>query len=238
MINLTYLPKLIYFLVYIFFYLISTELAISQSLRNEILLDLENGLNKRDFGMIKKYFEGKEIQKIEDDYTKIIKDFPNSKWTIKNKNNKNYADINIKGSKVVNGKEFILESNFDYYYSLNNGKIKNGIIKNHLTTIRSDKNFLDINFSIPNNVLTGKNYDIDIIINNPLEENVIAGGIKRHQIDSIIQQPIKLEPLVSGGIFKVTRAPAISGIQVWSGIIAHKKGMISFTKTVNIINEN
>ena len=238
MINSHYLPKLKYFLVYIFFYLISAELAISQSLTNKVLLDLENGLNKRDFGIIKKYFEEKESKKIEDDFTKIIKDFPNSKWTIKNQKDKDYADIAISGSKIVNGKEFILESNFNYYYSLNNGKIKNGLIKNHLTTIRSDKNSLDINFSIPNNVLTGANYDIDIIINNPLEENAIAGGIKSHQVDSIIKQTIELEPLVSGGIFKVTRAPAIPGIQVWTGIIAHKEGMISFTKTVNIIKEN
>ncbi len=237
MINLTYLPKLKYFLVYIFFYLISTEFAISQSLKNEVLLDLENSLNKRDFGVIKKYFEKKESTKIENDFTKIIKEFPNSKWTIKNKEDKDYADINISGSKIVNGKQFILESNFAYYYSLSNGKIKNGIIKNHLTTIRSDGNALDINFSIPNNVLTGSNYDIDIIINNPLEENVIAGGIKSHQVDSIIQQTIKLEPLVSGGIFRVTRAPSKPGIQVWSGIIAHKEGMISFTKTVNIIKD-
>ena len=238
MINLTDLPKLKCFLVYIFFYLISAELAISQSLTNKIFLDLENGLNKRDFGVIKKYFEEKESQQIKDDFTKIIKDFPNSKWTIKNKTDKDFADINISGSKVVNGQEFILKSTFNYYYSISNGKIKNGLIKNHLTTIRSDKNLLDINFSIPDKVLTGANYDVDIIVNNPLDNNAIAGGIKSHQVGSIIQNPIKLEPLVSGGIFRVTRAPSIAGMQVWSGIIAHPEGMISFTKTVNIINEN
>tara|TARA_B100000927_G_scaffold152455_1_gene122892 strand:- start:79 stop:792 length:714 start_codon:yes stop_codon:yes gene_type:complete len=232
--NLTYLAKLKFFLVYIFFYLISTELAIGQVITKEILLNLENGLNKRDFTVIKKYFNEKESQKINNRFSKIIKDFPNSKWTIQ-KNNIDYADINISGSKIINGKEFIFQSDFQYFYSLENGKIKNGHIKNQLTTIRNDNNALDINFSIPNTVLTGTNYDIDIIVNNPLQENVIAGGIKSHEVDTIIKQTVKLEPLVSGGIFKVTRAPTKPGIQVWSGIIAHPEGLISFTKTVNIV---
>ncbi len=237
MIYLTYLKKFKIFFIYIFFYLISAEFAISQSQTNKILSDLENGLNKRDFGVIKKYFGETESKKIKESFANLIKEFPNAKWTIKNNNNKDYADINISGSKFVNGKIFILKSNFNYHYLLKNGKIENGIIKSHLTTIRNDKNLIDINFSIPNNVLTGTNYDIDIIVNNPLENDLIAGGIKAHQVDSIIKPTIKLEPLVSGGIFKVTRAPVKPGMQIWSGIIAHPKGLISFTKTVSIIKE-
>ena len=53
----------------------------------------------------------------------------------------------------------------------------------------------------------------------------------------LIQPKIKLEPLVSGGIFKITRAPTKPGTQIWTGIIAHPEGLISFTKTVNIIQE-
>ena len=237
MIKFNYLKKVKIFLVYTFFYLISTELAIGQSLTNEIFLDLENGLNKGDFKIIKKYFSNKESTKINTRFSKIINDFPNLKWSIKNNLGKDYANVEILGSKFINGKEFILESKFNYYYSFNNGRIENGLIKNHLTTIRNDKNSLDINFVIPNNVLTGSKYDIDIIINKPLEDIVIAGGIKSHQVDSIIEQSIQLEPLVSGGIFKVTRAPAKPGIQIWSGVIAHPDGLISFTKSVNIIEE-
>ena len=236
-----YFKKVKFLVVYTFFYLISAELAIGQSLSNEILLNLENGLNKRDFGVIQKYFEEKESIKIKNRYSKLIKDFPNSQWEIENKRSikleKDYANVKISGSKIINGKEFILESNFNYYYSLRNGRIQNGLIKNHLTTIRNDKDLLDITFSIPNNVLTGSQYDIDIIIKKPLEDNIIAGGIKSHQIDSIIKESIKLEPLVSGGIFKVTRAPSKPGIQIWSGIIAHPEGLISFTKTVNILED-
>ena len=51
-----YFKKVKFLVVYTFFYLISAELAIGQSLSSQILLNLENGLNKRDFGVIQKYF--------------------------------------------------------------------------------------------------------------------------------------------------------------------------------------
>ena len=75
----------------------------------------------------------------------------------------------------------------------------------------------------------------DIILTEPLDNLIIAGGIKSHQDESYFKQEISIEPLASGGIFKMTRAPSEPGTQVWSGIIVHPKGMISFTKSVEIV---
>ena len=66
---------------------------------------------------------------------------------------------------------------------------------------------------------------------------IIAGAIKPHQVNSFFEQELLLEPLVSGGIFKVTRAPSKPGIQIWSGIIAHPEGIITFTKSINIVDD-
>ena len=118
-----------------------------------------------------------------------------------------------------------------------NNKIKDGNIKNLLTTIRNDQNKIDIIFKIPEKVLTGTKYDIDIILNEPLGDVIIAGGIKSHQEESYLKQEIRIEPLASGGIFKMTRAPSKPGTQIWSGIIVHPKGTISFTKSVDIVEK-
>ena len=131
----------------------------------------------------------------------------------------------------------MLESDFDYLFSIVNGKINEGIIKNLFTTIRNDENKIDISFKIPDKVLTGSKYDIDIILNKPLEEVIIAGSIKPHQVNSLFEQEISLEPLPSGGVFKMTRAPSKPGIQIWSGIIVHPDGIITFTKSVEIVDE-
>ena len=227
--------------LYLFIYLIIPYSAITQTLKGDFIRNLENSLNKRDFEFIRKNFRNDENQNIPKQFSKIVTDFPDSKWKIKrlksNIPNKEIFRIKVSGKKIVNGEMHILESEFDYIFSLLNGKIDEGIIKNLLTTIRNDNNKIDISFKIPNKVLTGSKYDIDIILNKPLEEVIIAGAIKPHQVKSFFEQEILLEPLASGGIFKMTRAPSKPGIQIWSGIIAHPEGMITFTKSIEVVDE-
>ena len=74
-------------------------------------------------------------------------------------------------------------------------------------------------------------------MNEPLGDVIIAGGIKSHQEESFLAQEINIQPLASGGIFKVTRAPTEPGKAIWSGIIVHPEGMISFTKSVEIVDQ-
>ena len=226
---------------YLFIYLIIPHPAITQVLKVDFLKNLENSLNTRDLEFIRKNFKNDEDQNIIKKFSKIINDFPDSKWTIKKLKsdipNKNILRIKVSGEKIIDREIHILESNFDYLFSITNGKIGEGIIKNLFTTIRNDDKKIDINFKIPDKVLTGSKYDIDIILNKPLEEVIIAGAIKPHQINSFFEQEILLEPLVSGGIFKMTRAPSKPGIQIWSGIIAHPEGIITFTKSIDVVDK-
>ena len=227
--------------LYLFIYLIIPNSAITQTLKVNLVKNLENSLNARDLEFIRKHFRNDENQNITKQFSKIINDFPDSKWKIKRLKseipNKDIFRIKVSGKKIVNGEIHLLESNFDYFFSIINGKIDEGIIKNLFTTIRNDNKNLDISFKIPDKVLTGSKYDIDIILNKPLEEVIIAGAIKPHQVNSLFEQEILLEPLASGGIFKMTRAPSKPGIQIWSGIIAHPEGMITFTKSIDIVDE-
>ena len=229
------------FPLYLFIYLIIPYSAITQTLKVNFIRNLETSLNKRDLEFIRKNFRNDENKNIPKQFSKIINEFPDSKWKIKglksNIPNKEILRIKVLGKKIVNGDIHVLESNFDYVFSVLNGKIDEGTIKNLFTTIRNDDKKIDISFKIPDKVLTGSKYDIDIIMNKPLEEVIIAGAIKPHQVNSFFEQEILLEPLASGGIFKMTRAPSKPGIQIWSGIIAHPEGMITFTKSINIVEK-
>ncbi len=227
--------------IYIIIYLIFPKLAITQNTNVDIRKNLENALNDRNLKLIKNIFKEEENLKMEDKFKELIKDFPNSKWEIKTlsggKSKENIFKIKVNGKKRLSGEIFLLESNFKYLFSTQNDKIYNGHIKDLLTTIRNDQNNLDIIFRIPEKVLTGAKYDIDIILNEPLGDVIIAGGIIAHQEESYLKQEINIEPLASGGIFKTTRASSKPATQIWSGIITHPKGTISFTKSVEIVEK-
>ena len=239
MFNLNYLKKSGLY-IYIIFYLIFPNLAIAQSKQVALGTKLENSLNLKDIKSIQNSFEGKESLSIPRKFSKILKEFTDLKWQIRSSeiiSGENIFDIKVIGKKIVGGEIFLLESNFKYFFSTINNKINDGNIKNLLTTIRNDQNKIDITFRIPDKVLTGTKYDIDIILNEPLGEIIIAGGIKSHQDESFIKEEISIEPLSSGGIFKTTRAPASVGTQIWSGTIIHPEGIVSFTKSVEIVEQ-
>lgn len=235
-----FLPKFIS-IIYIFFYLISSRLAICEVNFKKDFQNIETDLNQRKFVNLEKYFDKNEKIDFKNKFLKLIKEFPDAKWEIINSKsinaNQHKLDMKLYGSKNLNGKEFKLESSFNFVFNIDNGVIKKGNIQNNLTTIRSDDKKIDIKISIPDKVLTGSKYHIDIILNQPLEETIIAGGIKEYQEEKLLNQSIPLKPLVTGGIFKVSRAPLKPGIQIWTGMIAHPIGLVSFTKTVNIIED-
>ena len=240
MLNLNSFAKLGLF-IYIIVYLISPKLAITQNTNVDIRKNIENALNGRNFELIKNNFKDEESLKIQAKFYEIIKDFPNSKWQIKRssggKSKEEIFNIKVNGRKIINGQIYFLESHFKYIFSTLNGKINRGNIQNLFTTIRNDQNKIDIIFKIPEKVLTGAKYDIDIILNEPLGDVIIAGGIISHQDETYLKQEINIEPLVSGGIFKTTRASSKPTRQIWSGIIAHPKGTVSFTKSVEIVEK-
>ena len=226
-------------LIYIFVYLIFPNLAIAQTNKVNMLKNLEYAFNSRDFKYIENNFKGKESKIILKKFSKLINEFPNLVWQIKNSGtyeNEDIFEIKVIGNKKVKGETYSFESNFNYLFTTTNNKINSGSIKNLLTIIRNDQSKIDISFNIPDKVLTGTKYDIDIILNEPLGEKMVAGGIKSHQDESFIKEDIVIEPLASGGIFKTTRAPSQETTQLWSGVIIHPEGMVSFTKSVDIVD--
>ena len=240
MINLNLFARLGLF-IYIIFYLIFPKIAITQNTKFDMRKNFEDALNIGNLELIKNYFKEGENFKIQRKFTEIIKDFPNLKWEIKSLSERNanekIFEIRVNGNKIINGEKYFLESNFEYLFSTNNDQINYGNIKNLFTTIRNDQNKIDIIFRIPDKVLTGTKYDIDIILNEPLGDVIIAGGIISHQEESYLKQEINIEPLASGGIFKTSRASSKPSTQIWSGIVAHPQGIISFTKSIEIVDK-
>ena len=69
--------------LYLFIYLIIPDSAITQTLKVNFIRNLENALNKRDLEFIRKNFRNDKNQNIPKQFSKIVDDFPDSKWKIK-----------------------------------------------------------------------------------------------------------------------------------------------------------
>jgi len=69
--------------LYLFIYLIIPYSAITQTIKVDFIRNLENSLNARDLEFIRKNFRNDKSQNIPKQFSKIINDFPDSKWKIK-----------------------------------------------------------------------------------------------------------------------------------------------------------
>ena len=92
--------------LYLFAYLIFPYSATTETLKVDFIRNLENSLNNRDVEFIRKNFRNDENQNLPKQFSKIINDFPDSKWKIKKLNsnipNKNILRIKVSGEKIVN----------------------------------------------------------------------------------------------------------------------------------------
>ena len=87
--------------LYLFIYLIIPYSATTQTLKVDFIKNLEKSFNARDLEFIRKNFRNEKTQNIPKQFSKIINDFPDSKWKIKrlksNIPNKEILRIKVSG---------------------------------------------------------------------------------------------------------------------------------------------
>ena len=113
--------------IYLFIYLIFPHSAITQTTKVDLRRNIENALNSRNVKFIKQSFTNEEHLKISKKFSKILQEFPDSKWKIKKLKSNNPSEeiyqIKVIGKKLVQGEIYMLESKFNYLFSAVNGKI-------------------------------------------------------------------------------------------------------------------
>ena len=105
--------------------------------------------------------------------------------------------------------------------------------------LRSASKPLPISLLIPDAVLTGSRYDVDVIFDEPLGHAMVAGGLialTPAQVSLQSTPDIQLAPMHGGGIFKSVQAPFTPGSQTWAAMLVHPDGVITVTKRVRVVS--
>ncbi len=216
-----------------------------QSTEIEVLTKrLEKSLNDKKKNEFYKLVSKDIVKELEKKYDEFHKSFPNAKWEIKAskklKNNRQLIDVIVTANKYEGNHNYSLISNQKLAINSKDGIIIKKEILSDYSILNSNKDKLEITIGIPDIVLTGSKYDIDIIIQKPLKERILAGGLiqlNAQRNSSNLIKEMELKPMGSGGLFKTARAPYKPGKQKWAAVIAHPQGIVSITKTVRIVSK-
>ena len=201
---------------------------------------LEEILNLGKDKSIKNIFLQKSFNKFNKHYQEFKGKYKDAKWsiqTVSNYKNKSILAINIISTREIHDQVYNLNSKQKVMIETHKNKIKGYKVINEESILKSQNSPLEITIITPENVLTGEKYEVNLIIDRPLDKSLTASGIMilKNENDMNISNFIYgIKPNQSGGLFKYIKAPLQPGTQTISAIITHPEGIYSITKKIKV----
>ena len=215
--------------------------ALSQNINNQLLSNqLEEILNERKDNLLKDVFSKQSFYKFNKQSLAFRNKYKDSKWSIKmtrNDQKNSILDVKIKSTRTIGDQVYNLHTKQTVEIETYKNKIKNYKVIDEESILSSQESPLIVKIISPDKVLTGERYEINLIIENPLDNSLTAGGmiiLKNNEKINLSNDLFSIIPNQSGGLFKYIQAPLEPGSQIISAIITHPEGIYSFTKKIKV----
>jgi len=168
--------------------------------------------------------------------------FPDASWSVQPgpalKDGRSTTQINVTGSREEGPYRFRFEAQQQLVLGASGNRFNSQEVIRESSLLRSGDNNLKVSLLIPDAVLTGQRYDVDVVFDEPLDGAVVAGALKPVTAGEFLRmQPpdLQLEALGGGGIFKSAQAPYQPGTQTWAVLLVHPKGIVAASKQVRVV---
>jgi hypothetical protein len=132
-----------------------------------------------------------------------------------------------------------LESSLRSRQRFENQKIVQQEVLAERTQISSGANPPTVQVNLPEQVRVGQPYNFDVIVKEPLGNNLLLGTALEEQIKpERFTKPadLKLELLSAGGIFKLGKAPLKEDNRWVSAVLIREGGMIMVTQRLQVVD--
>lgn len=172
----------------------------------------------------------------------LLKQFPNARWTLTPgptlRDGRSTVELRLEGTHTIAGSTYRLEASQQLALTSSGGRITSQAVVREQTILRSGDQDLPVSLLIPDAVLTGQRYDVDVVFDEPLDGAVAAGGLlalSSSQATAMDTPRLELGALGGGGLFRTVQAPYTPGEQTWAVLLVHPKGVITATKRVRVV---
>jgi hypothetical protein len=172
-------------------------------------------------------------------------DFPEVTWWVEpaalTSDGRPTLSLRVRGAAESEGLTYSLEASEQIAIRLDNGQLVEQELLAQQSLLRSGQRPLAVNVAIPDVVLTGSRYDVDLIVEEPLGQALVAGGLidlTDEQLSAQIRPNLPLAPQAGGGLFKSVRAPQQPGAQTWAAMLVHPDGVVTATKRVRVVSRH
>ncbi|MEB3307493.1 MAG: hypothetical protein VKK98_04995 [Cyanobacteriota bacterium] len=174
----------------------------------------------------------------------LVRQFPDARWELREgptlRNGRTSVLVSVTGSRGEGPTRTRLEASQQLILDSDAGRINSQTVVQEQAIVRRGESPLPVTLQIPDAVLTGQRYDVDVLFDEPLDGAMVAGGIAAltpQQVASMESPDLQLDNLGGGGLFKTVQAPFQPGFQTWAVLLVHPDGIVSTTKRVRVVSD-
>jgi hypothetical protein len=168
--------------------------------------------------------------------------FPDVRWQVKNgpalRSGQPSVMVKVSGTRRQGGSTYRLEAEQRLSLQTDGQRFTGQTVLREQSVMRSGENAPSVSVLIPDAVLTGQRYDVDVLLDEPLDGAIAAGGIVEltpEQATSLESPSLQLGALGGGGLFRTVQAPLAPGSQTWAVLLVHPQGLLSVSKRVRVV---
>jgi hypothetical protein len=168
--------------------------------------------------------------------------FPDLRWQVASgpprRSGEPTVRVTISGTRREAGATFRLDAEQQLLLESESGRFTGQTVLREQSILRSGEQVPSVSLLIPDAVLTGQRYDVDVIFDEPLDGAITAGGITAltpAQVAAMESPTVELAAQEAGGLFKTVQAPLQPGAQTLAVLLVHPRGVISATKRVRVV---
>ena len=170
--------------------------------------------------------------------------FPETRWAVRPgqplADGRSTVKLAVSGTRQQDGLSYSFKAKQRLALSTAGGLITAQEVLSDQSVLTSASKPLPISLMIPDTVLTGSRYDVDVVVDQPLGRALLAGGLTPVTAQQVLVQEspdVQLEPLGGGGLFKSVQAPFQPGVQTWAALLVHPDGVITVSKRVQVVDD-
>ena len=205
---------------------------------------LEQALNSADRDRVKALMAPDQRELLAPRLLRFSQRFPDARWRLTAgaalPDGRFPLALRVTGTAENEGLTFSLKADQQLVLSTEAGLITAQERIQDQSVLVSASSPLPLTLLIPDAVLTGARYDVDVVLNEPLGDALVAAGLTALTPEQVRDQrspDIQLEPMGGGGLFKSVQAPFEPGVQTWAAMLVHPDGVITVTKQVRVVEE-
>jgi len=173
--------------------------------------------------------EGLDPQQVERQRQLLRQQFPDATWSVK-------AGAPLRDGRVTT--DLTVTAQQQLVLGAAGNRFNRQEVIRETSLLRTGDDDLKVTLQIPDAVLTGQRYDLDVVFDDPLEGAVVAGSIRPVTAGEqlrLLTPDLPLEALGGGGLFKSVQAPYQPGTQTWAVLLVHPKGIVAGSKQVRVV---